>query len=664
MTTKSKTTSAEIEPHKRAVIYARVSSKEQEKEGYSIPAQLKLLKDYAATEGFTIAQEYVDVETAKLTGRTAFGEMVAWLWAHTDVRVILVEKTDRLYRNLKDWVTVDELDAEIHFPKEGVVLSRDSRSSEKFMHGIKVLMAKNYIDNLSEEARKGQQEKAEQGIWPTKTPLGYLNVTGPDGRKVIAADPDVAPIVAKLFEWYATGEFALKGVAKKARAAGLAYKKSGAPVPTSTVHSILRNRLYTGWFEWNGKLYQGKHEPLVSIEMWERVQGVMDGRNASKHRRMTHDFAFSGLIACAKCGCSVVGEIKKQKYIYYHTTGYADKCRGEPASCRRKYVREEVLEQHFTALLGQLRFDDEVLEWVGEALHASHADERREHEEAIKRLRAEYDRLQARIDAMYIDKLDGKIGGDFFDNMAGQWRDEQTRCLRDIERHQEAKQSYMDEGVRILELVRNAQSLFERQPAREKRRLLNFVLSNCTWEDGEVVATFRQPFDLLAETNAAVARSKAGNGGNSSKNEIWLRLPDSKTGHKIVPLGTPALELLKDLPRVEENPYVLPSEVEEGHYTGLQKVWVVIRKWEGLDDVRIHDLRHSFASVAALGEDSLLMIGKLLGHKDPKTTQIYAHLADNAAQQAADRISRQIESALNSDEGKGNIIPISENRKS
>ncbi len=362
------------------MIYARVSSKEQEKEGYSIPAQLKLLKDYAAAEGFTVAQEYVDVETAKQTGRAAFGEMVTWLRAHPDVRVILVEKTDRLYRNLKDWVTIDELDAEIHFPKEGVVLSRKSRSSEKFMHGIKVLMAKNYIDNLSEEARKGMQEKAEQGIWPTKTPLGYLNVTGPDGRKVIAVDPEVAPVFSKLFEWYATGEFALKEVAKKARAAGLVYKKSGKPVPTSTVHSILRNRLYTGWFEWNGKLYQGKHDPLVSVEAWERVQGVMDGRNASKHRRMTHDFAFSGLIACARCGCSVVGEIKKQKYISYHCTGYADKCRGEPASCRRKYVREEVLEKQFTAMLGQLRFDDEVLEWVREALHASHADERQEHE--------------------------------------------------------------------------------------------------------------------------------------------------------------------------------------------------------------------------------------------------------------------------------------------
>ena len=96
------------------------------------------------------------------------------------------------------------------------------------------------------------------------------------------------------------------------------------------------------------------------------------------------------------------------------------------------------------------------------------------------------------------------------------------RLQHDIDRHEEAEQSHMDEGVRLLELARNAQALFERQPAREKRRLLNFVLSNCSWEDGEVVATFRQPFDLLAETTAIAARSSAENNGNSSKNEIWL----------------------------------------------------------------------------------------------------------------------------------------------
>ncbi len=522
MTKASKLTLLPDPARKQAVIYARVSSKEQEKEGFSIPAQLKLLKEYAAAQGFKVAQEYVDVETAKATGRTAFGEMIEYLKAHPSIRALLVEKTDRLYRNLKDWVTVDELDVEMHFPKEGVVLSRESRSSEKFMHGIKVLMAKNYIDNLSEEARKGMQEKAEQGIWPTKTPLGYRNITGPDGKKIIAPDPAVAPIVSKLFEWYASGQYSLKVAAQMAREAGLVYRNNGKPVPVSTVHYILRTRLYTGWFEWNGKLIQGTHEPLVSVELWDRVQGVLSGRSAKKHRRMTHDFAFSGLITCAECGCAVVGEIKKQRYVYYHCTGYVDKCQGDRAPCRRKYVREEVLEQQFTDLLGRLKFDDEVLEWVRDALHASHADERREHEGAIKRLQTEYKRLQERINAMYVDKLDGIVDAAFFEKMSNQWRAEQNRCQREIDQHQKAEKSYMDEGIQILELARNAQRLFERQEPRQKRRLLNFLLSNCLWKGGEIVATFSQPFDLLAETTLIAASQKATGTMVSARNEIWL----------------------------------------------------------------------------------------------------------------------------------------------
>ena len=263
------------------------------------------------------------------------------------------------------------------------------------------------------------------------------------------------------------------------------------------------------------------------MDLWERVQGVMDGRFIKRHRRVKHDFAFSGLIACGQCGCSVVGEIKKERYVYYHCTGYADKCQGNPTNCRRKYVREEKLEAQFTELLGRLRFDEEVLGWVREALHASHADQRREHQEALERLRAEHTRLGERINAMYIDKLDGKIGGDFYDQMAGEWREEQRRLQRDIDRHEGAEQSYMDEGVQILELARNAQKLFERQEPRQKRRLLNFLQSNCSWEDGEVRATFRQPFDLLAETTAIASSHKAGDQANLAKSEIWLGDLDS-----------------------------------------------------------------------------------------------------------------------------------------
>src|ERR1700693_3996978 len=184
----------------QAVIYARVSSKEQEKEGFSIPAQLRLLHEYARSANLNVVREVVDVETAKRTGRQNFEAMLTFFRRTRSCKVLLVEKTDRLYRNLKDWVSVDDLDLEIHFVKENVALSPESRSNDKFMHGIKVLMAKNYIDNLSEETRKGMLEKARQGIWPSYAPLGYVNVMGPNGKRTIAADVELATVVARLFE--------------------------------------------------------------------------------------------------------------------------------------------------------------------------------------------------------------------------------------------------------------------------------------------------------------------------------------------------------------------------------------------------------------------------------------------------------------------------------
>lgn len=207
---------------------------------------------------------------------------------------------------------------------------------------------------------------------------------------------------------------------------------------------------------------------------------------------------------------------------------------GQSGFCRRKHVREEALEAQFTELLGRLKFDDEVLDWVREALHASHADERCEHEEASRRHQAEYKRLDERIHAMYVDKLDGLVDSAFFERMSNQWREEQNRCLREIERLQVADRSYLDEGVQLLELARNAQRLFAKQEPREKRRLLNFLLSNCTWEDGEVVATFRQPFDLLVETAVTAARAAAGENPKSAKTEIWLGYPESKTARPTV----------------------------------------------------------------------------------------------------------------------------------
>jgi site-specific DNA recombinase len=499
MIPRSGTTAIGAIPKDQAVLYAWVSSKEQEKEGYSIPSQLKYLRGHAKSVDLNLVREFVDVETAKHSGRLGFSQMLDFFKKNPICRVLLVEKTDRLYRNLKDWVTLDEFDLEIHFVKENVILSRDSRSSEKFMHGIKVLMAKNYIDNLSEETRKGMLEKAEQGIWPSFAPLGYRNVIDASGRKIIEPDPMLAPIITRTFEWYSTGQYSLAEVTKMSRTEGMVFRKSKDAVPRATVHKILRNRLYTGCFDWDGKTYSGVHAPLVTTELWERVQAVLRFRHAKRHRKMKHDFAFSRLIYCGHCGCSLVGEIKKNRYVYYHCTGYKGKC-------PERYTREEVLEEQFANVLKSLRLDDEILGWVTEALRQSHGDAKQHHAAAISRLQGEYNRLQSRIDAMYVDKLDKRVDAAFFDRKSSEWRQEQDALLCSIEGHQSANQTYLEEGIRLLELVQRAHSLFHKQEPSEKRRLLNFLLSNCSWKGGELVPVFRQPFDMLVHANSAHGR--------------------------------------------------------------------------------------------------------------------------------------------------------------
>ena len=133
---------------------------------------------------------------------------------------------------------------------------------------------------------------------------------------------------------------------------------------------------------------------------------------------------------------------------------------------------------------------------------------------------------------------------------------------------------------------------------------------------------------------------------NVDFDRAYLRLLDSKTGQKLIPLGAPALSVLEALPRVSVNPHVLPGSREGQPLVNIAKVWRAVRQAAGLDDVRLHDLRHSFASVGAAGGDSLLVIGKVLGHTDTATTARYAHLADDPLRTAADRISKTIAAAM------------------
>ncbi len=500
---------------KKAVLYVRVSSKEQEKEGFSIQAQYKLLRDFAFNNGYEIIQEFGDVETAKVSGREGFDSLITFFKKNPVYKTLLVEKTDRLYRNLKDWVTLDELGLEIYLVKENTLISPNSRSNEKLIHGIKVVMAKHYIDNLSEEAKKGLKEKAEEGIWPSVAPIGFKNITGANGKKIIEIDPQYAPIIAKLFQEYATGDYSLKEITQEFKNSGLVFRRSKKPLPVSSIHRMLRTRTYCGDFDWKGITYKGNHTPIISKDLWNQVQNILDKRNQSKSKKSKHNFCYAGLVTCGHCGCLMVGELKKGKYVYYHCTGWKGKC-PEP------YTREETLEKEFVTSLKALEIDDKVLELIVNALKSSHKDEKTFHNEAITRLQAELTKIQGRIDTMYEDKLDGRITQEFFDRKSKDWKAEMEKIMETIHAHQKANHNYLDEGIKLLEMASKSHKTFMEQNPIEKRRLVSSFFAQSSWKGGKLSVNFRQPFELIAVSNSENSNKEAVSVGANGLNEKWL----------------------------------------------------------------------------------------------------------------------------------------------
>jgi site-specific DNA recombinase len=481
---------------RHAVIYARVSSKEQEREGYSIPAQLKLLREYAHRNSFEIVREFVDVETAKSAGRKEFGAMVLFFEQNPNARIVVVEKTDRLYRNFRDCVTLEDLEVEIHLPKEGQVIAKDSKSQAKLLHGIQVVVARNYIENLREEVRKGMREKAEQGIYPSRPPLGYRNNKL---EHTIEVDPDKAQIAERMFAVYASGLHSLSSLRRVLK------DDFGVRMAKGYLERLLKNPFYKGQFYWDGKIYQGTHTPLISIQLFQEVQDVFRGRNKPKYRK--HEFAFRGLLSCAYDNSKVTAEIKKGRYTYYRCTGYRGKC-------DLPYFREEELGDRLGQVLRDIHIPDVVLGQLERSLLSNKG-----HAEALRRQQGE--RLQRRLDVVrnrldqaYQDKLDGKITAEFWERKAAVWQVEEQGTLAAMREAESLRPERFLDAARILELANKAYFLYVKQPPQEKAKLLRMVLSNCQIDATNIYPTYRKPFDLIFQ---------------QTKNEVWRARRDSNS---------------------------------------------------------------------------------------------------------------------------------------
>ncbi|HIS35009.1 TPA: recombinase family protein [Candidatus Scatousia excrementigallinarum] len=330
----------------KAVIYARVSSEEQAKHGFSIENQKKVCVEFAQKSGFVVDKIFVDEgKSAKNLDRPEIQELMTYCGKKkNNIKALVIWRLDRISRNTTDYHGV----LRPLFERKGIKLLSATEANVDTIEGD---LMRNIGMSFAEYERKiigfrtiaGLRQKASQGEYPHQAPVGYKNITREDGSKAIAIDEKNAFYVKRAFEMYDSGMYSLRSLTNKLYEDGFRTKK-GKKVAKTTIEYMLKNIIYTGVFKFEDKIYENaKHKPIISKELFYRVQDRLIDPN--KTRKHNIDFAYTGLIRCEHCGCLLTAELKKGKYIYYHCTG------NKGGNCKRDYINETKIDKAIAEVL-------------------------------------------------------------------------------------------------------------------------------------------------------------------------------------------------------------------------------------------------------------------------------------------------------------------------
>jgi len=311
-------------------IYTRKSTDTEDRQVRSISDQLAELKELAIKENIDVVDIFIEKQTAKIPGRTIFNEMILRMEAG-EASGILAWHPDRLARNSVDGGKV------IYLVDTGVIHEMkfptfwfDSTPQGKFMLSIAFSQSKYYVDNLSENIKRGHRNKLKDGIWPRNAPLGYLN---DKKNKVIIPDPLRSPYIVKAFEAYASGKYTLRQIRELVTELGFRSQKEQV-LSISNIHDILRNPIFCGLLRYGGEIYEGKHKPIITKKLFDSVQEVMMRKSKPKGKGLK-EYLYRGFFHCGECGCFITTETQKgHNYL---------RCTKRKNPCLQKYVREEII---------------------------------------------------------------------------------------------------------------------------------------------------------------------------------------------------------------------------------------------------------------------------------------------------------------------------------
>lgn len=523
-------------------VYCRRSQDREDRQTLSIEAQKRKLREYAKREELDIVRVFEENRSAYKRGRPVLADMLSRL-EEGEAEAILTFHMTRLARNSFDGGYIiqlmdENIIKEIRTP-ESVFLNKPD---DKFMMQIHFAMSKKSSDDTSSFVTRDIETKLLKGEYPGIAPLGYLNIDEngkiagkqyePEKQRMLEAlgrplgrieiDPVTGPLVRRLFEEASKGVYSIRRLCNMGKAIGIHARRGEKPAK-STIYKTLTNPFYYGVIRYRGVLYveNVRHEALVNKQLFNRVQTMIDRRGTGGQR--SHVFAYTGLMRCGECGCSVTAEIQRN-HVYYHCTGTKKHC------SQRRFVREEALEEQLKTVLMNFHIPQAFLAYAFEKTRKTHAKEATLRDTSRRSLERSYDECKRRLDNLLQLKLspkntDGRLlSDDEYLAQKQKLREEMDTIERQIHDQKDQGMTWIDDCEQFICDTQEFCRRMENGSLEEKRELFLLVCSNMTFLNGVLSFSYAEPFKSVAEFALAQKPSLERQTSLPEKQELDLTL--------------------------------------------------------------------------------------------------------------------------------------------
>jgi site-specific DNA recombinase len=530
---------------KRAVIYLRVSSAGQvntdyDPEGLSIPAQREACKRYAERHGAVVVREYVEpgVSGGSLLKRAAFRRMIDEIGEQRDVDLVIVWSVSRWARNQEDhWVArglITKAGAKLVSVKEPI---GEETSHGILLEGVMAAAAAARRIEISEEVKRGIKRKVEVGGTNGLAPIGYLNVREPlpQGGEVrtIVIDPERGKIVVWAFETYATGLYSLSDIMSLLEARGLTTRPTRRhgprPLTLSRVHRLLTNPYYAGYVKHKSHVYAGRHEALVSQELFDKVQAVLVAHRHSGERDRKHQNHLKGTIRCGTCGSQLVYSRNNGNGGVYE---YFVCPKNQRRECPQGYQPVDIVEAAIEDYYAGVSFSAEEREQVRQAITKDLSEKVATSQQEIERCQAVLEEIKEQERKLLHMHYEERISGELFDEEQARIRerrkDAEGLIARLSVRHEDIAAT-LDLSLEILcddlhELYRRADDNI--------RRLINQAIFKALYVCDETItkAELAEPFAALRALYDAIRALPSSAGSQTERCQRRQRCPAKAEG--------------------------------------------------------------------------------------------------------------------------------------